>query len=236
MIAADEAKGEPPSSYYDLEHVAGHVRKGQHREVIGGLWEQVGRLQLDFLVKHGLKRGHRLIDIGCGSLRGGVRFVAYLEPDRYYGIDLSQDLLDAGWEHEIVPLSLDKKLPRENLKVSDSFDLSPFCVQFDMGIAQSVFSHLPLSYLAECLARTAPFFVPGAKFFVTCFLVPDRSFGGSYKQGRGGVVTFPDKDPFHYTAAQLSQALGADPGWDLKIIGDWAHPRQQQMLMFTRRR
>jgi len=225
-----------PTTYYDLDHVARHVQQGQHREVIGGLWEEVGRLQRDFLVKQGLKPHHRLVDIGCGSLRGGVKFVAYLDANRYYGIDLSGDLLKAGYAQEIVPAGLDAKLPRDNLSVSDSFDIGGFGVQFDMGIAQSVFSHLPMPYLVDCLARIAPHFVPGGIFFVTCFLVPDGKFGQQVKQGKGGVVTFPDKDPYHYTQAQLSTALAGDPNWEMKIIGDWSHPRQQQMLAFVRRR
>ena len=39
---------------------------------IGGLWDQMGQHQFDFLKKKGLKPQHKLLDIGCGSLRGGV--------------------------------------------------------------------------------------------------------------------------------------------------------------------
>src|SRR3979409_2149502 len=60
-----------------------------HRAAVGGRWEEIGELQFQFLRTHGLEPQHRLLDIGCGSLRGGVRFVSYLDPGNYFGIDIS---------------------------------------------------------------------------------------------------------------------------------------------------
>jgi len=31
------------------------IEQGKHRELVGGLWDEVGRLQLDFLVREGLQ-------------------------------------------------------------------------------------------------------------------------------------------------------------------------------------
>ncbi len=56
---------------------------------IGGMWEIIGEVQFEFLVSQGLKPQHRLLDIGCGTLRGGRHFIAYLEAEKYTGIDLS---------------------------------------------------------------------------------------------------------------------------------------------------
>ena len=67
-----------------------------HREAVGGLWEEMGRLQFDFVANQGLKPDHKLLDIGCGSMRGGVHFVSYLENSNYYGVDCNKALLDAG--------------------------------------------------------------------------------------------------------------------------------------------
>ena len=58
-----------------------------HRERVGGMWDEIGRLQIDFLRGQGLRRATRCSTSGCGCLRGGVHFVAFLEPGRYYGID-----------------------------------------------------------------------------------------------------------------------------------------------------
>ena len=60
-------------SHYDaLENMKKAVADGHHREVIGGMWEELGRLQKRFLIEQGLKPDHRFLDMGCGSLRAGV--------------------------------------------------------------------------------------------------------------------------------------------------------------------
>src|SRR4051794_24004227 len=49
------------------------IEKGAHRRRVGGRWQELGSLQLDFMVAQGLQPQHRLLDVGCGALRGGVR-------------------------------------------------------------------------------------------------------------------------------------------------------------------
>ena len=43
-----------------------------HREYVGGLWDEMGKLQFDFMVSQGLSPEHTMLDIACGALRGGV--------------------------------------------------------------------------------------------------------------------------------------------------------------------
>ena len=59
------------NSYEHLENIAKSVEDGKHRDVVGGLWEEIGCLQLSVLKRIGLQKSHTLLDIGCGSLRGG---------------------------------------------------------------------------------------------------------------------------------------------------------------------
>jgi hypothetical protein len=60
------------SMYYDQRGLAERVSNGEHRAVVGGMWDELGALQLDFLRARGLRPDSRLLDIGCGSLRLGV--------------------------------------------------------------------------------------------------------------------------------------------------------------------
>ncbi len=47
-------------------------------KAVGGMWDKVGVLQFDFLMKQGLQSHYALLDVGCGSLRGGIHFIKYL--------------------------------------------------------------------------------------------------------------------------------------------------------------
>src|SRR6476620_10345865 len=68
------------------------IRQLGHRDYVGGLWDEIGQLQFDFLVSNGLKPQHYLLDIACGSLRAGIHFIPYLETGHYLGIDKEPEL------------------------------------------------------------------------------------------------------------------------------------------------
>lgn len=211
--------------YMDEDLIRRRLETESHRAIVGGMWDVIGPLQREFLIGQGLATHHRLLDVGCGALRGGAPLTAFLDPGRYYGIDISTLLLDAGYEREIVAAGLDARLPRSNLFATDDFEV-PFGVSFDFGLAVSLFTHLPLSLFSRCLVQLAPHFPAGRVLFATVF------------EGRGtivrpsGVTTYEDRDPFHVTRDQLAAATPA--GWTLGWIGDWGHPRDQQMVRLTR--
>src|SRR6516165_1422491 len=111
------------------------MNKLWHREAVGGLWEDMGRLQLDFLTSQGLKPEHKLLDIGCGSMRGGVHFVSYLEKGNYSGVDRDRALLDAG-RIELESHGLLWKAPL--LAEITDFGLVRLGARFDFLLAQSL--------------------------------------------------------------------------------------------------
>jgi hypothetical protein len=87
------------------------IRKLGHREYVGGLWDEMGELQFDFLVEQGLMPSDVLLDVGCGSLRGGVHFIRYLEPGNYLGMEKEQELLQLGVKSELGMESLQARRP-----------------------------------------------------------------------------------------------------------------------------
>jgi SAM-dependent methyltransferase len=221
------------SRYYDDEAVLAEVRAGNHRELIGGLWDELGHLQLDFLLAQGLERRHRLLDVGCGSLRAGVHLVRYLDPGNYFGIDLQEPLINAGYEREIRPAKLADRLPRRNLRASGTFDAA-FASPIDIALATSVFTHLPFNHLRWCLEALEPVVRGGGRFFVTYFEVADEHrFSEPLKHSPGDVVTMPASDPYHYRPRDILHAA-AQTGWAGRIIGSWNHPRDQRMAVFER--
>lgn len=100
------------------------VEKLGHRNYVGGMWEEIGKLQFDFLVKQGLKPSHCFLDIGCGSFRGGIHFINYLDAGNYLGIDKEKALIDLGIEKELGNTVYEKKKPE--VVVSDNFTFERF--------------------------------------------------------------------------------------------------------------
>jgi SAM-dependent methyltransferase len=218
-------------SYEDVERIKQSVMAGQHRDAVGGMWEEIGRLQLNFLIANGLARSSKLIDIGCGCLRGGTKFISYLDENLYFGIDSNSSLLDAGYNIELKSLGLENKLQQHNLVCDDGFCFDAFEAQFDFAIAQSLFTHLPLNQIKLCLSRLATKMNPGGKFFASFFLVvEDHPFGQRFTH-LGGVTSFDAKDPYHYRFSEIAH-LCHDLPWKVNLIGEWGHPRDQRMVEF----
>ena len=221
------------SVYDDGDAIAAGVRVGHHREIVGGLWDQMGEHQMAFLKARGLRPSDRLLDIGCGSLRLGHHAIAYLEPFGYFGTDINMSLIQAGHAAELDD-ALRAKAPLSQFAANGDFDFDHLIVPIDVAVAQSVFTHLPLNHLRRCLARLAPHMAPGGRLYATYFLCPDdRDLQAPLPQPGGGVVTHDYKDPYHYRLADL--AFATDPAcWAFEPIGDWGHPRGQQISAWRR--
>lgn len=218
------------NKYYDAARVARLVATGRHRDAVGGAWDEIGQLQLRFLVERGLRPHHRLLDIGCGSLRAGIHFVDYLERNHYFGTDLSESLLDAGYTVELSEAGK-QKLPRGNLICNGDFVFDWAQVKFDFAIAQSVFTHLPLAYFRTCLERLTAVMQPGGMFFATLFDVPETHPLDEPFTQRHGRETHRDADPYHAHVSDVVR-LCDDLPWRPSWIGEWGHPRFQRIIQF----
>ena len=201
-----------------------------YRATVGGRWEEMGGLQLSFLQEHGLKPGHRFLDVGCGSLRGGLHFIPYLEPGHYYGIDREQKLLDAG-KTELENADLQDRTP--TLAQIGDFGFERLGQSFDYAIAQSVFSHLPVNLITRCLVNMDRVLNPGGVFYATFFENWNgKGYLGPLVQG-DGIVSYYDQDPFHYTPDMFEWACKGT-SLTTEYIGDWGHPRHQLMMAFRK--
>lgn len=116
-------------------------------------WEEVRDWQYEKLIEHGLEPEDRLLDIGCGVLRGGIPFIRYLNKGNYYGMDISPKVLKIARER-IRKNDMEDKNPtvfrNEDLKFNDSKLRE---VEFEYILAQSVFTHLPPGSMVECLSN-----------------------------------------------------------------------------------
>ncbi|MDR6227462.1 class I SAM-dependent methyltransferase [Desmospora profundinema] len=219
------------NKYYRIKLTDQDVINGRHRKVVGGRWKELGKLQWKFMVDQGLQPGHMLLDVGCGSLRGGLHFIRYLNEGHYCGMDLNRSLIKAG-KTEVANSGLLKKRPR--LLTEDQFRFDRFNQKFDWALAVSVFTHLPINVIQRCLINIERSLKKRGKFYATFFESGDR-FNLDPIPRWNKIVTHFDQDPYHYHVSVFKHMI---EGLDLRFtyIGDWGHPRNQKMICFEKRK
>lgn len=219
------------SKYYDADRIDSLVAEHRHRVVIGGLWEELGELQLATLKQMKLRPDNSVLDVGCGSLRLGSKLVAYLNPNQYFGTDLNASLLNAGYEREL-PLELRNKLDRSNLVEHDATQSLPFEQQFDYLVAFSLFTHLNLEQSNLVIRSIAERMHERSQLLATFFVTPGDPNVAS--EQLKGIVTYPDKDPFHLTVEQIN-ALARSADLSAEAIDHISHPRGQNLYKMWRK-
>ena len=102
-----------PYEQYYVHRVMSKIRSGEGHPAIGPAARPLRRQSelLDFLRQHGLQPGDLTIDFGCGSLRLAPPLISFLEPGKYWGMDLAQEFLDLVRAH-LPPELAKEKQPR----------------------------------------------------------------------------------------------------------------------------
>lgn len=116
-------------------------KKNHYRKFIGfpNEFDLHALNQLEILSYLGLREYHKVLDLGCGSLRLGRLLIPLLLPDNYYGIDPNKELIVEGFKNELGFDIQSIKRPKF-LYVSD-FSAEQFGVHFSYIMAQSIFTH-----------------------------------------------------------------------------------------------
>jgi Methyltransferase domain len=112
-------------------------------------FESSGRLQLATLIMNGLCPSSTVLDVGCGSLRGGYWLMNFLEPGRYFGIEPRAYEVEQGLQYIVEPELVEYARPR--FAHNDDFDLSVFGTKFDFVLARSIWSHATKSQIEAML-------------------------------------------------------------------------------------
>jgi hypothetical protein len=183
-------------------------------------YDLIGAMQFNLLTFLGLRETHYLLDIGCGSLRGGRLFIPYLLPGRYYGIEPDQWLIDDGVKNE---LGQDMVRIKQPVFSNDAnFTLTSFGRSFDFLLAQSIFTHAAQSHIRRCLSEAAQVMTPSSIFAATIFRGQTDYEGAEWREA----------DALTYRLETM-QGLARQQGLICLPIG-WPHPSGQFWLAFAR--
>jgi len=134
----------------------------EHRKWIGRDWGLIGAHQLSLLVLMGMRDHHTLLDIGCGSFRGGRFLMMYLERGHYFGIEPEAWLVDAGIKFEVTQGLLDLKEPC--IYLNADADFSWFKLEFDYLLAHSILFHADLNWIRKCFQEVKKVMKPDGMF------------------------------------------------------------------------
>lgn len=144
----------------NLQEVIDVRRRNALEDSMGfrGQWDEHRRFQIAFLKNRGLSPSHKLLEIGCGPLTGGIPIIGYLDRGNYFGIDIRSSVLDLSW-CEIGLAKLSAKNPR--LICSTSFGSEELGDEkFDFVFSFSVLYHLTdevlHSFFLQAYARLKP--------------------------------------------------------------------------------
>ncbi len=198
----------PVSPYLEPGFYDDALAKGRHRDIVGGRWDETGRIQMQLLRDAGMQPHHHLLDIGAGALRLGCKAVPYLHPGHYWATDASRALMLRG---RAVELADPARLPEDHLIEDATFAFPGVPQTIDFAIAFGVFTHLPPASLQTALATARPHLCKLQALLLTVFLAPPDRAGAAFRQA-DGVVTHPGRPPYHSTGDQV-QATASAAGW-----------------------
>jgi cyclopropane fatty-acyl-phospholipid synthase-like methyltransferase len=191
------------------------------------LWKMKRDFQIEFLKKLGLQGEHYLLDLGCGTLRGGVPIISHLQTGHYYGVDVREEVLkEAGKELREEGL-VDKKPVLIHTR-----DLSLLNIdrKFDLIWAFSVLIHLSDSILNDALHFVSNHLHPAGHFYANVNI-------GDRKDGAWREF------PLVWRSIEFYKDMGRQNGLEVHDMGTiaslgFAHGHQghdsKQILQFRR--
>lgn len=164
----------------------------------------VGEAQIDFLRSRDLQPSDRVLDIGCGDLRGGRYIIDYLDAGNYTGMDISPAALGAA--HETLS-GAGVRHKRPLLVCNDDLRFDEFDRPFDVVFSHSVFTHLPIEYIEECFANLRQILADGGRAYLSYGDVEDTESGWR----RSLTRTVGNSNHYRYGFEELKR-LGGEYG------------------------
>lgn len=121
---------------------------------------------LELAKELGLKKDHKVLEIGAGCLRVGHHFINYLDNKNYFAIEPNELMFKAG--KSILPISKDF-----SYSSNEDYNFETFDTKFDLLIAFSIWSHAPKKDIIIMLDEFCNVGNENAKFIAT-FINPTK--------------------------------------------------------------
>ena len=193
------------------------------------LWEMKRRFQFDFLTSQGLEPDSRLLDIGCGTLRGGIPLIEYLQTGHYAGVEARPEVMEEA-RKELADAGLEHKQPRL-IRSEDPADVH-LPQPVDYAWAFSVLFHMPDETVDACLGLVARELTDDGVFYANVSLSESIEEQGRWQ----GFPVISRPRSFYAERAQAHGLEVADVG-RLDELGHGSGPGEKSMMLrFTRAR
>ncbi len=177
-------------------------------------YDLVAAMSLGLLVALGLRQHHRILDIGCGSLRVGRLLIPYLNRGGYTGLEPNAWLVEEGLEREVGRDQAATKAARFSFS-EDASDLLAVGERYDYLLAQSIFSHCGTDLLSRWLSRSAALLSDDGILVATYVHAEQDSTESGW--------IYPECVAFR---EETIAALATANGLHFSAL-DWKHPRQR---------
>jgi SAM-dependent methyltransferase len=193
----------------------------QHRAWVGppDYYDRLGALQFVKLLMLGMRENDTLLDIGCGSLRGGRFSLLYLNAGNYFGIEPEEWCLTEGITAEIGNDLI--KLKKPTFSSNNNFDARHFDREFDYVMAAGIFMHACLDQAKMCFLSISQVLAPNG-IFVGAYLTGDTD-------SQESTWTYPHIQ--QYKSATIA-SLAENCGLRLSFL-EAPHPLDHQWFVAT---
>lgn len=202
--------------------------RNRHDWVGPGSHEMNRKYQIDFLKRSGLLPEHVLIDLGCGTLRGGIPIIEFLKPRNYYGVDVRKSVLREA-RAELAESKLEYKEPIITLMKDSRDDIEK---KADIIWAFHVLIHMDQERLRKAFRFVAENLKQNGRFFATA------TIGSENEEEWQGFPVMTRPMTFYAREARRSGLKVISLGGLEKLgYGDYVKlnsPRSSEMLIFEK--
>jgi cyclopropane fatty-acyl-phospholipid synthase-like methyltransferase len=180
----------------------------------------IGRAQIEFLKRQGLRPSDSLFDLGCGNLRGGRFIINYLQVGNYTGADISEEAIKQGWK-TVREMGLIDRAP--TLLVNTDLRFNELGgEEFDRVFANSVLTHTPKESVIQLFSNLDKVLNQHGVAYLSYNHANEEETDLSNNISRSNLYRYP---------FESLQTLGEENGFDVEHDSYDEHPNDRMNML-----